>query len=72
MYFPDGNATIARLLVRALIPKAIPGHSMEDGVTSHAAYDRLDGEESKVRIRLNSTVVRVEHDGRAIGRGKLW
>ena len=63
MYFPDGNATIARLLVRALIPKAIPGHSMEDVVTSHAAYDRLDREESKVRIRLNSTVVRVEHDG---------
>ena len=25
-HFPDGNATIARLLVRDLIPNAIPGH----------------------------------------------
>jgi len=65
MYFPDGNATIARLLVRALIPEAIPGDSMEDVITVHASYDRLDRKESGVRLRLNSTVVRVEHDGPA-------
>ena len=26
IHFPDGNATIARLLVRWLIPDAVPGH----------------------------------------------
>ncbi|MGH9324639.1 MAG: NAD(P)-binding protein, partial [Vicinamibacteria bacterium] len=63
MYFPDGNATIARLLVRALIPKAVPGSSMEDVVSSRIDYGLLDREEHPVRIRLESTVVRVEHEG---------
>ncbi len=63
MYFPDGNATIARLLVRALLPKAVPGRSMEDVVASRIDYGLLDRGESPVRIRLESTVVKVEHDG---------
>ena len=29
-HFPDGNASIARLLVRSLIPAAIPGTSAAD------------------------------------------
>ncbi|HXY23065.1 MAG TPA: FAD-dependent oxidoreductase, partial [Candidatus Acidoferrum sp.] len=41
-HFPDGNATIARLLVRSLIPAAIPGHTMEDVVTARADYSKLD------------------------------
>jgi spermidine dehydrogenase len=56
-HFPDGNATIARLLVRELIPEAIPGHSAEDIVTAQVAYGRLDDPANRVRIRLNSTVV---------------
>jgi spermidine dehydrogenase len=63
MYFPDGNATIARLLVRALLPKAVPGRSMEDVVTSRVDYGLLDRSASTVRIRLNSTVVKVSHQG---------
>jgi spermidine dehydrogenase len=62
-HFPDGNASIARLLVRKLIPKAIPGHSLKDLLPARANYARLDNERSRVRIRLNSTVVRVRHDG---------
>src|SRR3954470_15531413 len=31
-HFPDGNASLARLLVRSLLPDAAPGHSMEDVV----------------------------------------
>lgn len=62
-HFPDGNASIARLLVRSLIPGSIPGHTMEDMVTVHADYSRLDQSSSAVRIRLNSTVVRVRHVG---------
>jgi spermidine dehydrogenase len=62
-HFPDGNASIARLLVRALIPGAVPGHTMDDVVTARADYSRLDQEAAPVRIRLNSTVVNVKHGG---------
>jgi spermidine dehydrogenase len=56
-HFPDGNASIARLLVRALIPEAVPGHSAEDVVTAQVDYSRLDREHAPIRLRLNSTVV---------------
>ena len=62
-HFPDGNASIARLLVRALIPDAVPGHSAEDIVTAQVDYSRLDREVAPVRIRLNSTVVGARNVG---------
>ena len=62
-HFPDGNASIARLLVRSMIPAAIPGHTMEDVVTARADYSLLDQDGAPVRIRLNSTVVHVAHIG---------
>jgi spermidine dehydrogenase len=62
-HFPDGNASIARLLVRQLIPQAISGRSTTDVVTARANYAQLDQENSPVRIRLNSTAVRVKHQG---------
>jgi spermidine dehydrogenase len=62
-HFPDGNASIARLLVRSLIPSAVPGNSVEDVVTAPVHYERLDVDVSPVRIRLNSTVVRVRNVG---------
>ncbi len=62
-HFPDGNASIARLLVRKLIPSAIPGKDATDVVTARANYARLDEVSSAVRIRLNSTAVRVKHLG---------
>jgi len=58
-HFPDGNASIARLLVRSLIPAAMPGNSMEDMVTARAIYNKLDADNAPVGIRLNSTVVHV-------------
>jgi len=64
-HFPDGNASIARLLVRSLIPTSIPGSNMEDVVTAHADYSRLDQPDSGVRLRLNSTVVRARQSGPA-------
>ena len=64
-HFPDGNATIARLLVRKLIPDAIPGNSWQDVVMAKANYAKLDDSSSQVRIRLNSTAVRVKHIGAA-------
>jgi len=60
-HFPDGNASIARLLVRSLVPSALPGHTMEDVVTARADYAQLDRPEHDVRLRLRSTVVDVRH-----------
>lgn len=60
-HFPDGNASVARLLVRKLIPSAVPGTTMEDVVTSRVDYGELDKAGHDVRIRLNSTAVQVDH-----------
>lgn len=62
-HFPDGNASIARLLVRKLIPAAIPAKSAADVVLAKADYSKLDEPSSRMRIRLNSTVVKVKHLG---------
>ncbi|MGA8869157.1 MAG: NAD(P)-binding protein [Candidatus Sulfotelmatobacter sp.] len=62
-HFPDGNASIARLLVRSLVPGSAPGNTAEDIVTAKMDYSRLDHSDSAVRIRLNSTVVAVHHAG---------
>jgi spermidine dehydrogenase len=66
-HFPDGNASIARLLVRALIPGCAPGNTMEDIVLAKMDYAKLDDVASSVRIRLNSTVVRAQNVGGANG-----
>ena len=63
IYFPDGNATLARLLVRAMIPDALPGTSLDDSMTSRLAYDRIDRAGSDARIRLNSMVISARHLG---------
>lgn len=67
-HFPDGNASVARLLVRKLIPDAIPGNNMEDVVTARADYSKLDQTDQNTNIRLNSTVVHVKNtdDGSAV------
>ncbi len=62
-HFPDGNASIARLLVRNLIPESLPGDSGEDVVTARLDYSRLDRGQSRLRIRLSSTAMRVRHNG---------
>ena len=62
-HFPDGNASIARLLVARLVPAAIPGKQrMETIVQAPVDYARLDASESPTRIRLSSTAVRVVQD----------
>ncbi len=64
-HFPDGNASIARLLVRSLVPGSIPGHTMNDVVNARCDYGRLDDAALLVRIRLNSTAVRAQQVGTA-------
>jgi len=62
-HFPDGNASIARLLVRRLVPASMPGTTADDVVTARADYSTLDSAKSAVRIRLSSPVMRVRHAG---------
>jgi len=62
IHLMDGNAGIARLLVRWLIPEALPGNSMEDSVAPHVNYSVLDRPQNDVRIRLSSTVISARHD----------
>jgi spermidine dehydrogenase len=58
-HFPDGNASIARLLVRSLVPGVLTGHSAQDIVTARADYTKLDRPGAPIRIRLSSLAVKV-------------
>ena len=70
-HFPDGNASIARLLVRALIPGALPGSTAEDSVLARVDYSALDRPQSPIRIRLRSTVARVRHVGDPVSANEV-
>ena len=62
--FPDGNAGFARLMVKTLIPSAIAGEHKVDAVwRNRVNFAALDRARQPTRIRLNATVVRVEHAG---------
>jgi spermidine dehydrogenase len=62
-HFPDGNASVARLLVSRLVPAAVPGQQdMNTIVQAAVHYDKLDNPDSNMRIRLGSTVVRVQNE----------
>ena len=65
VHFPDGNATLVRLLLRRLIPDAVPGTTLEDVGMARVDYARFDRSSNATRIRLNSTVLNVRHDGDA-------
>ncbi len=62
-HYPDGNATIARSLVKKMIPNIGPGESAEEIVLSKFDYAEIDKPSNSVRVRLNSTVVNVQHAG---------
>src|SRR6516162_235026 len=62
-HFPDGNASIARLLVRSLIPRVVPGSTVEDAVTARVDYGRLDRPDTPIRIRLGSLAVSAGNGG---------
>jgi spermidine dehydrogenase len=68
-HFPDGNASLARLLVRALVPGAAPGETMDDIVLAGFDYDQLDRDDHNVRVRLQSTVIDVRQGGDTVSIG---
>jgi spermidine dehydrogenase len=62
--FPDGNSGFARLMVKTLIPDAFAGPRTVDTVwRNRVRFAALDRAGQATRIRLNATVVRVEHEG---------
>ena len=68
-HFPDGNASLARLLVRSLIPAVAPGRTMEDVVEAAFDYGKLDDPAQRVRIRLDSTCLDVRNAGEGVRLG---
>jgi spermidine dehydrogenase len=64
--FPGGNTGIARHMVKTAIPDAIGGEATVEGVQrGQVKFSALDRTGQKIRVRLNSTVVAVEHEGAA-------
>lgn len=64
--FPGGNGGFARHMVKTLIPAAIPGpRTLEAVCRGRVNFNALDHAGEPARIRLGSTVVRVEHEGPA-------
>jgi spermidine dehydrogenase len=71
--FPGGNSGMTRLIVKTLIPGAIEGpRTMEAVWKNHIDFQALDRPEQPTRLRLNSTVVRVEHDGDPRKSNHVW
>jgi spermidine dehydrogenase len=62
-HFPDGNAGVARAIVKKLIPDVAEGNNAEELVLAQFRYAELDKSSNAARIRLNSTVVNVQHGG---------
>ena len=62
--FPGGNATIARLMLKTLIPNGIDGDASVEGVCrGQVNFGALDAAGSPTRVRLSSTAIHVAHDG---------
>jgi spermidine dehydrogenase len=62
--FPGGNSGMTRMLTKTLIPNAFDGErSMEAVWKNPVNFGALDQPGQPVRLRLNSTAVRVEHMG---------
>src|SRR5207247_6712988 len=71
--FPDGNAGMIRLLVKTLIPSSIDGERSMEGVWKNPVnFAALDQPGQQTRLRLDSTVVRVEHAGEAHKSEFVW
>ena len=59
--FPDGNASLARLLVQRLIPAVAPGTDANNVAMANFDYSLLDRAPSQVRLRLDATVIHAEN-----------
>jgi spermidine dehydrogenase len=62
-HFPDGNASIARMLVRSLFPDAMPGKTPEDSILANVDYSVLDRPGANICLRLSSTCLSARNVG---------
>jgi spermidine dehydrogenase len=58
-FFPDGTASIARLLVQQLIPQVALNAHAGNIAAAHFDYSELDRTDSRVRLRLSATALNV-------------
>jgi spermidine dehydrogenase len=71
--FPGGNSGMTRLIVKTLIPEAIDGAKTMEAVSKNPInFSALDRPGQSTRLRLNSTVVRVEHDAAPEKSAFVW
>jgi spermidine dehydrogenase len=62
--FPGGNTTIARLMVKTLIPASIDGPATVDAVSRNSVkLDALDAPGASARMRLSATALSIHHEG---------
>lgn len=64
--FPDGNASVARLLVQRLIPEVSPEVSVDNVAIAKFDYGQLDLASHPVKLRLNSTVIRAMNNSSGV------
>jgi spermidine dehydrogenase len=70
--FPGGNTGVARHMVKALLPAAIPGPATMAGICqARVDFAALDQPKQRTRIRLRSTVISMEHEGDAARSGHV-
>jgi len=70
-HFPDGNASLARLLVRRLIAGVAAGRTMDDIVTARFDYGKLDRQWALTRLPLSSTAVAVRNRAGGVDVGYM-
>ena len=64
--WPDGNASLVRLMVAKLVPQSAPNAAAENVAMTQFDYSALDRENTNVRLRLNSTVVGVNNTDQGV------
>ena len=69
--FPGGNAPFPRALLRGLLPDALPGTDFSSLMYAPLNFGALDRDGQATRIRLNATVLRVEHQHPGQGDGRV-
>jgi spermidine dehydrogenase len=65
--FPTGNSGVARWILSKFMPAAFKDGSWSEIVLGSLNWDALDRRSSNVRIRVNSTVIGLRHEGRSPG-----
>jgi spermidine dehydrogenase len=59
--YPDGNHSVARHLLKKILPETLDGPDTMEGVFNATIHpERFDSPDGNVRLRLRSTVVRVQ------------